>query len=110
MISLRYNSGFGICLLILLFFFSLFPRIFFSAGTEGVGSCSLLLIVLYFEPQRNSTTLDDMKKIWLSRKFSYIYEAKPTANLGFFMQSLYAHSIGIFVSDFYMFVINLLHW
>ncbi|XP_043719627.1 uncharacterized protein LOC122667426 isoform X1 [Telopea speciosissima] len=49
--------------------------------------------------ESNSTTLDDMKKIWLSRKFSYIFEAKPTANLGFFMQSLYAHSIGHMVSE-----------
>ncbi|KAF6151161.1 hypothetical protein GIB67_037369 [Kingdonia uniflora] len=42
----------------------------------------------------NSTTLADMKRVWLARKFSFIYEAKPTTNLGFFMQSLYAHSIG----------------
>ncbi|XP_043714178.1 uncharacterized protein LOC122662574 [Telopea speciosissima] len=49
--------------------------------------------------ESNSKTLHDMKKIWLSRKFSYIYEAKPTANLGFFMQSLYAHSIGHMVSE-----------
>lgn len=35
-----------------------------------------------------------MKRIWLSRKFSYIYEASPSSNLAFFMQSLYSHSIG----------------
>ncbi|GAV57934.1 SNAPc_SNAP43 domain-containing protein, partial [Cephalotus follicularis] len=41
-----------------------------------------------------STTLADMKRVWLSRKFSYIYEASPSTNLAFFMQSLYAHTIG----------------
>ncbi|GKV13787.1 hypothetical protein SLEP1_g24764 [Rubroshorea leprosula] len=41
-----------------------------------------------------STTLADMKKVWLSRKFSYIFEASPSNNLAFFMQSLYAHTIG----------------
>ncbi|KAM2604595.1 hypothetical protein TB2_033485 [Malus domestica] len=41
-----------------------------------------------------STSLADMKRIWLSKKFSYIYEARPSTNLAFFMQSLYAHSIG----------------
>ncbi|PON99850.1 Small nuclear RNA activating complex (SNAPc), subunit SNAP [Trema orientale] len=41
-----------------------------------------------------STTLVEMKRAWLSRKFSYIYEASPSSNLAFFMQSLYAHSIG----------------
>lgn len=42
--------------------------------------------------------LTDMKRIWLSKKFSCIFEAKPTSKLGFFMQSLYAHSIGYMVS------------
>ncbi|KAL5547776.1 hypothetical protein UlMin_003007 [Ulmus minor] len=42
----------------------------------------------------DSTTLADMKRVWLSRKFSYIYEASPSSNLAFFMQSLYSHSIG----------------
>ncbi|KAK9149600.1 hypothetical protein Scep_008357 [Stephania cephalantha] len=42
----------------------------------------------------NSRTLADMKKIWLSRKFSFIYEARPTTNVNVFMQSIYAHSIG----------------
>ncbi|GAV64756.1 LOW QUALITY PROTEIN: SNAPc_SNAP43 domain-containing protein, partial [Cephalotus follicularis] len=41
-----------------------------------------------------STTLADMKRVWLSRKFSYIYEARPSTNLAFFMQSLCAHTIG----------------
>ncbi|PSS13874.1 Small nuclear RNA activating complex protein [Actinidia chinensis var. chinensis] len=44
------------------------------------------------------TTLGDMKRVWLSRKFSFIFEASPTTNLAFFMQSLYAHSIGHMVS------------
>ncbi|KAH9767205.1 Small nuclear RNA activating complex (SNAPc) subunit SNAP43 protein [Citrus sinensis] len=37
-------------------------------------------------------TLADMKRVWLSRKFTYIYEASPSTNLSFFMQSLYAHT------------------
>ncbi|XAR68778.1 hypothetical protein NMG60_11000143 [Bertholletia excelsa] len=44
------------------------------------------------------TTLADMKRVWLSRKFSFIFEAGPSTNLAFFMQSLYAHSIGYMVS------------
>ncbi|KAL5732900.1 hypothetical protein ACOSP7_032241 [Xanthoceras sorbifolium] len=44
------------------------------------------------------TTLDDMKRVWLSRKFSYIYEASPSKNLAFFMQSLYAHAISHMIS------------
>ncbi|ONI34688.1 hypothetical protein PRUPE_1G493600 [Prunus persica] len=44
-----------------------------------------------------STSLADMKRIWLSKKFSYIYEARPSTNLAFFMQSLYAHSIGYII-------------
>lgn len=46
-----------------------------------------------------SLELAAMKKVWLSRKFSYIYEARPSANLAFFMQSLYAHAIGHMVCD-----------
>ncbi|XP_058182023.1 uncharacterized protein LOC131300281 isoform X1 [Rhododendron vialii] len=44
------------------------------------------------------TALADMKRIWLSRKFSFIFEASPSTNLAFFMQSLYAHSIGYMIS------------
>ncbi|XVE98375.1 hypothetical protein REPUB_Repub03eG0101400 [Reevesia pubescens] len=44
--------------------------------------------------QNESTTLNDMKRVWLLRKFSYIYEASPSTNLAFFMQSLFAHTIG----------------
>ncbi|KAK6941691.1 snRNA-activating protein complex subunit 1 [Dillenia turbinata] len=43
--------------------------------------------------QGESTTLTEMKRVWLSRKFSFIFEASPSSNLGFFMQSLYGHSI-----------------
>ncbi|XWS72965.1 hypothetical protein CRYUN_Cryun02cG0085200 [Craigia yunnanensis] len=48
--------------------------------------------------QSESTTLNDMKRVWLSRKFSYIYEASPSTNLAFFMQSIYAHTIGHMVN------------
>ncbi|XP_022731628.1 uncharacterized protein LOC111286098 [Durio zibethinus] len=48
--------------------------------------------------QSELTTLNDMKRVWLSRKFSYIYEASPSTNLAFFMQSLYAHTIGYMVN------------
>ncbi|KAH7856965.1 hypothetical protein Vadar_007382 [Vaccinium darrowii] len=44
------------------------------------------------------TSLAEMKRIWLSRKFSFIFEASPSTNLAFFMQSLYAHSIGYMIS------------
>ncbi|KAI4335680.1 hypothetical protein L6164_014306 [Bauhinia variegata] len=46
-----------------------------------------------------STTLADMKRVWLSKRFSYIYEAGPSTNLAFFMQSLYAHCIGYMVDN-----------
>ncbi|GER29722.1 small nuclear RNA activating complex (SNAPc) [Striga asiatica] len=48
--------------------------------------------------ESESTTLTEFKKIWLSRKFSFIFEARPSSNQGFFMQSLYAHSIGHMIS------------
>ncbi|KAK6945141.1 snRNA-activating protein complex subunit 1 [Dillenia turbinata] len=48
--------------------------------------------------QGESTTLTEMKRVWLSRKFSFIFEASPSSNLGFFMQSLYGHSIGHMVN------------
>uniref|UniRef100_A0A1J3HUN2 Uncharacterized protein n=1 Tax=Noccaea caerulescens TaxID=107243 RepID=A0A1J3HUN2_NOCCA len=40
------------------------------------------------------TTFTDMKRVWLSRNFSYIYEAIPNTNLAFSIQSLYSHVIG----------------
>ncbi|KAF2318089.1 hypothetical protein GH714_041440 [Hevea brasiliensis] len=45
-----------------------------------------------------STTFADMKKVWLTRKFTYIFDAIPSTNMAFFMQSLYAHTIGYMVS------------
>ncbi|KAL3824515.1 hypothetical protein ACJIZ3_020544 [Penstemon smallii] len=45
-----------------------------------------------------SITLAEFKKVWLSKKFSYIFEASPTSNQGCFMQTLYAHAIGYMVS------------
>ncbi|KAJ8513570.1 hypothetical protein OPV22_004004 [Ensete ventricosum] len=46
----------------------------------------------------NHTTLADMKKMWMAKKFSYIYEAKPISNEAIFMQSLYSYSISHMVS------------
>ncbi|KAL3623503.1 hypothetical protein CASFOL_032319 [Castilleja foliolosa] len=46
--------------------------------------------------ESGSTTLAEFKRVWLAKKFSFIFEARPSTNHGFFMQSLYAHSIGIF--------------
>ncbi|XP_050380269.1 uncharacterized protein LOC126797636 isoform X2 [Argentina anserina] len=48
-----------------------------------------------------STRFADMKQVWLSKKFSYIYNARPTCinSLALFMQSLYSHSIGHLVSS-----------
>ncbi|KAF3574453.1 hypothetical protein F2Q69_00061741 [Brassica cretica] len=40
------------------------------------------------------TSFADMKRVWLSRKFSYVYEALPSSNLVFFIESLLAHAIG----------------
>ncbi|KAK1269878.1 hypothetical protein QJS04_geneDACA006588 [Acorus gramineus] len=45
------------------------------------------------------TSLSHMKSLWRSRKFSFIYEAKPSSNLALFMQSLFAHSIGYMVKS-----------
>ncbi|KAI3815723.1 hypothetical protein L1987_15402 [Smallanthus sonchifolius] len=45
------------------------------------------------------TMFTDMKRIWLFKKFSCIFEAKPNTKLGFFMQSLYAHCIGYMTSS-----------
>ncbi|XP_022143014.1 uncharacterized protein LOC111013003 [Momordica charantia] len=39
------------------------------------------------------TSFADMKNVWTGRKFTYIFEAAPS-NLAFFMQSMYAQSIG----------------
>ncbi|EXB39013.1 hypothetical protein L484_011172 [Morus notabilis] len=43
--------------------------------------------------EAEALTLAEMKRVWLSKKFSYIYEATPSSNLAFFMQSLFGHAI-----------------
>nr|GMC65170.1 Small nuclear RNA activating complex (SNAPc), subunit SNAP43 [Ipomoea batatas] len=45
-----------------------------------------------------STTLAEMKRVWLSKKFSFIFEASPSTNQACFMQSLFAYSVGYAVS------------
>ncbi|KAL2484465.1 Small nuclear RNA activating complex (SNAPc) [Abeliophyllum distichum] len=45
-----------------------------------------------------STTFAEFKRIWLLKKFSFIFEASPSTNQACFMQSLYAHSIVYMVS------------
>lgn len=47
--------------------------------------------------QCESSSFAEFKRVWLSRKFSYIFEASPSTNQGLFMQSLYAHSISYMV-------------
>ncbi|PRQ26587.1 hypothetical protein RchiOBHm_Chr6g0296211 [Rosa chinensis] len=34
-----------------------------------------------------------MKRVWINKKLSYIFEGRPSTNLALFMQALYAHSI-----------------
>ncbi|WCJ30003.1 Small nuclear RNA activating complex (SNAPc) subunit SNAP43 protein [Euphorbia peplus] len=46
----------------------------------------------------DSTTFSDMKKVWLSKKFTCIYDAMPSTKLALFMQSLYSYAIGYMVS------------
>lgn len=45
------------------------------------------------------TSFVDMKKVWIGRKFTYIFEAAPSSNLAFFMQSIYAQSISTLSHD-----------
>ncbi|RAL53291.1 hypothetical protein DM860_006963 [Cuscuta australis] len=45
-----------------------------------------------------STSLAEMKSVWLSKKFTYIFEASPSTNQACFMQSLFAYCIGYVVS------------
>ncbi|EEF30441.1 uncharacterized protein LOC8272222 [Ricinus communis] len=49
--------------------------------------------------QGESPTFAEMKKVWLSRKFSYIFEAMPCNKLALFMQSVYSHSIGYMINS-----------
>ncbi|KAK4801832.1 hypothetical protein SAY86_000035 [Trapa natans] len=50
--------------------------------------------------QVESTSFSDMKRLWASKKFTFIYEAAPSpnsysaSNAAFFMQSLFAHCLG----------------
>ncbi|KAH9616181.1 hypothetical protein KSS87_007423 [Heliosperma pusillum] len=44
-------------------------------------------------------TLVDMKKIWLRRKFSYIFEAQLPTNFALLMQTLYSHSMSHMISN-----------
>ncbi|XP_042004287.1 uncharacterized protein LOC121753156 isoform X1 [Salvia splendens] len=48
--------------------------------------------------QCESSAFAEFKRVWLSRRFSYIFESAPSTNQGLFMQSLYAHSISYMVS------------
>ncbi|KAG6413795.1 hypothetical protein SASPL_126510 [Salvia splendens] len=48
--------------------------------------------------QCESSAFAEFKRVWLSRRFSYIFEAAPSTNQGLFMQSLYAHSISYMIS------------
>ncbi|KMZ74062.1 Small nuclear RNA activating complex (SNAPc), subunit SNAP43protein [Zostera marina] len=49
--------------------------------------------------QKRLLKFADMKRVWLSRKFSFIYEGRPNKkNTSIFMQGLYAHCIGHLVS------------
>ena len=78
------------------FILFLFLIIFLLCDTVNVCVyvCVIVLIFGSFcDSQDELTTLADMKRVWLSRKFTYIYEACPSTNLSFFMQSLYAHTI-----------------
>ncbi|KAL8151218.1 hypothetical protein V2J09_021026 [Rumex salicifolius] len=45
--------------------------------------------------------LSDVKKVWLARKFSYIFDAIPgNSNLALVMQAIYAHFIGHMVPTY----------
>ncbi|KAL3331900.1 hypothetical protein AABB24_032496 [Solanum stoloniferum] len=45
-----------------------------------------------------SPTFAEMKRVWVSKKFSYIFEASPSKDQACFIQSLYAYCIGYMVS------------
>ncbi|XP_004242759.1 uncharacterized protein [Solanum lycopersicum] len=45
-----------------------------------------------------SPTFAEMKRVWVSKKFSYIFEASPPKDQACFIQSLYAYCIGYMVS------------
>ncbi|KAM3290010.1 hypothetical protein P3S67_018299 [Capsicum chacoense] len=45
-----------------------------------------------------SHTFAEMKRVWVSKKFSYIFEASPSRDQACFIQSLYAYCSGYMVS------------
>ncbi|XP_066356468.1 uncharacterized protein, partial [Miscanthus floridulus] len=47
----------------------------------------------------NYTSLAEFKRVWMAKKFSYIYESRPKTNSGLFMQSLFLHCIGHLTSQ-----------
>ncbi|XP_062204665.1 uncharacterized protein LOC133906708 isoform X1 [Phragmites australis] len=49
--------------------------------------------------KENCTSLADFKRVWMAKKFSYIYEGRPKTNSGVFMQSLFLHCIGHMTSQ-----------
>lgn len=49
--------------------------------------------------KENSMSLADFKRVWMAKKFSYIYEGRPSTNSGFFMQSLFLHCLGHLTSQ-----------
>ncbi|XP_060172039.1 uncharacterized protein LOC132603138 isoform X2 [Lycium barbarum] len=48
--------------------------------------------------QGGSPTFTEMKRVWVSKKFSYIFEASPSKDQACFIQSLYAYCTGYMVS------------
>ncbi|CAO2841191.1 unnamed protein product [Amaranthus hypochondriacus] len=42
-------------------------------------------------------SFSDMKRLWLERKFSYIFEAQPSTSVIIFMQILYSHTISYMI-------------
>lgn len=59
-------------------------------------NCADFVLIL----QGGSTAFTEFKRIWLSKKFSFVFEASPSTNQACFMRSLYAHSIGILFKCF----------
>lgn len=66
--------------------------------------------------QKRLLKFADMKRVWLSRKFSFIYEGRPNKkNTSIFMQGLYAHCIGttlpiflLVISTIFIYLISIL--
>ncbi|XP_070050272.1 uncharacterized protein [Nicotiana tomentosiformis] len=47
-----------------------------------------------------SPSFAEMKRVWVSKKLSYIFEASPSKDQACFMQSLYAYCSGYMVSNY----------